>query len=924
MAVLKDLIVHGPSRFINGIQTESLKADTIDAKNGYFKYLKAIDGDIENLSVEELLAQKATVVGLLDVKGELHTNTWTNSNIANIGGVFYISPTVISTSANVVIGGNEDSRTLTVSGGSFATTTVPTWNGTTESTSGWVIGSRVMVTGSVTYNNIEYPLGTCIGYISGALTSSGFTVQQISSEALESIFAITSTNSLSGTNIQISMYEIGPGNNNNQSNTASYKPVGILMTSYGMADKSTHIDIYGGVNAKNTSSKTSGMADPNVRIGYLSGLDSYTDSAGNTRQPTGWGIYTDNGYFKGVVVADSGSIGKFTINSKAIYSGTHDTWNKASTNGIFIGTNDTNYYVSGGPGANWWIRDDGQFQFGGTNGITYNGTTLSIPAANVSGALTAATIGADKLTAGTINSSILTSNNIVTDTITMGTAGSNAYIYVSKNNKSTAINSETKNWRIILGNVFGVSEAGYLTATSGKIGGFNLTTNAIYSTTNALGTTANNVYLGTEGISLGTTFKVTKTGVLTATSGTIGGWTVNSSYGLYTNSKTAATSTNAGILIQKDGAIYAGPYNSTSKACPFQVTSAGALTATGATFISDNTDLGSAITFKSNSGNNRSTIRVQDEIGSAFARFNDNNNLLNAIILYNDNSIYFSWLNSTNQQKYASFGDNAFIGVPSMFSGDMTITNGSLAITSGNLTMANGNISLSQGKSITSTSGGLLQESTAGNVVVGYGTYSNESGNLNLYAGNQINLIPQGSIQTSKPMYMNDVALHFSGEKGIYSDDQTGYLCRNFIYTGTTKCTALGNNSFATRIYGSSVWSNKSISTSDINLKENLKKLNKNTDNLILNLDTFEFTWKKDTEEYDGEKHFGFIAQNVKKEMENQSLNSSEYGLITDIGYGLGLSYNEFIPMLAHLCQSQQKEINELKQRIIELENKIK
>ena len=69
------------------------------------------------------------------------------------------------------------------------------------------------------------------------------------------------------------------------------------------------------------------------------------------------------------------------------------------------------------------------------------------------------------------------------------------------------------------------------------------------------------------------------TGSVTATRGTIGGWTANSSYGLYTNSKTSATSTNTGILIQKDGGIYAGAYNSTNGSCPFQVTNAGVLTA---------------------------------------------------------------------------------------------------------------------------------------------------------------------------------------------------------------------------------------------------------------------------------------------------------------------------------------------------------
>lgn len=67
---------------------------------------------------------------------------------------------------------------------------------------------------------------------------------------------------------------------------------------------------------------------------------------------------------------------------------------------------------------------------------------------------------------------------------------------------------------------------GTIVSSAGKIGGFTIGSDAIYSSTNALGTTANNVYVGTEGISLGTTFKVTKAGALTAISGSIGNWTI--------------------------------------------------------------------------------------------------------------------------------------------------------------------------------------------------------------------------------------------------------------------------------------------------------------------------------------------------------------------------------------------------------------
>ena len=101
MAVLKDLIVHGASRFINVAQYSSAKGGVIAADKGVFNKLIATSAEINTLNVEELnadrlTAQNATVMGLLDVKGNLHTNSWTNSNIATIQGAFYIAPTVMT------------------------------------------------------------------------------------------------------------------------------------------------------------------------------------------------------------------------------------------------------------------------------------------------------------------------------------------------------------------------------------------------------------------------------------------------------------------------------------------------------------------------------------------------------------------------------------------------------------------------------------------------------------------------------------------------------------------------------------------------------------------------------------------------------------------------------------------------------------
>ena len=115
---------------------------------------------------------------------------------------------------------------------------------------------------------------------------------------------------------------------------------------------------------------------------------------------------------------------------------------------------------------------------------------------------------------------------------------------------------------------------GKLSAPSGTIGGFTITTSAIYKTKTSYSSSTSGVYIGTDGIGLGAgTFYVTSAGALTATSGTIGGFTLGST-SIY-KTKTSYSSTTAGVYIGTDG-IGLGTGN-------FYVTSAGALTASSAT-----------------------------------------------------------------------------------------------------------------------------------------------------------------------------------------------------------------------------------------------------------------------------------------------------------------------------------------------------
>ena len=116
--------------------------------------------------------------------------------------------------------------------------------------------------------------------------------------------------------------------------------------------------------------------------------------------------------------------------------------------------------------------------------------------------------------------------------------------------------------------------SGKLSAPSGTIGGFTISTSKIYKTKTTYSDTNSGVYIGTDGIGLGAgTFYVTSAGALTCTSGAIGGFTIGAS-SLY-STKTAYNNTTAGVYLGTDGiGLGAGT---------FYVTSAGALYATSAT-----------------------------------------------------------------------------------------------------------------------------------------------------------------------------------------------------------------------------------------------------------------------------------------------------------------------------------------------------
>lgn len=480
MAVLKDLIVHGPSRFINTAQFESLKTNKIGAEEGVFNKIVATTGDIGSLTVEDLTAGKATVLSLLDVRGELHTNQWTNSNIATIDGSFYITPTIGVNSGTMTTTANS----VTVKGSNFPISSLYV-NGinsdNTADTVAWTSGSKVLITGEILVNGTYMPLGTLVGVLDGDASATQIKIKSITDnryQTAESLAEIgTQSTALPCRNVKVSLYQTSRG--------STLYPLGIFMTALGENGK-TFLDIYGGGYAASTAT-AGGFAKPVLRIGNLAGLPAV-----GGQNPTGYGIYTSNGYFTGTIVSTSGTIGNWSITGSSIQTGAFNTAGKMyfGNSGISLGTT-------------FRVTSDGALTAtsGTIGGITIGGTYLTTAAARktydaaTAGlTITSTGIGAGNGTANTFKvvastGALTASNATLTGGAIAGWTFNTTSLYktnatpgysadtmvISTGTKSTYNigegGTDEKTWMLSAGRGFGVTTAGKLYATGAVISG---------------------------------------------------------------------------------------------------------------------------------------------------------------------------------------------------------------------------------------------------------------------------------------------------------------------------------------------------------------------------------------------------------------------------------------------------------------------
>ena len=190
----------------------------------------------------------------------------------------------------------------------------------------------------------------------------------------------------------------------------------------------------------------------------------------------------------------------------------------------------------------------------------------------------------------------------------------------------------------------------------------------------------------------------------------------------------------------------------------------------------------------------------------------------------------------------------------------------------------------------------------------------------------------------TQSVYITERGISVPGQIGLYSQEMSHYVARYYI-AGSTKSTAIGNNSYQTRIYGSSVWANKAVSTSDVRLKQDFQSLDKFED-LYMQLQPVSFKYI-DGYDKSEDRYFGLKAQPTEKLFEDMGENPDDYAMFNKfgidhedikerIGYDVdfdeehGLDYTNLITLNTHMVQKTRRELAELQKENAELKDMLK
>lgn len=169
------------------------------------------------------------------VKDELRSTTWAIDNITNLGSTFYVSPCIIFTNPSVYINSKSGTTvTLTITDNSITSSTI---GGQT-----WTSGSKIKLMGRINTSVLGVVNGTMARQLNTTTAKTAYITLNFATT--NDCAGIEQGKTYSGSaigDLKMMMYEV----NLSVNGTTKNRPVGIRMSSYN-EDKKSSIDIYSG------------------------------------------------------------------------------------------------------------------------------------------------------------------------------------------------------------------------------------------------------------------------------------------------------------------------------------------------------------------------------------------------------------------------------------------------------------------------------------------------------------------------------------------------------------------------------------------------------------------------------------------------------------------------------------------------------
>ena len=422
-------------------------------------------------------ADATAVLNELTVLSTLRAKEYELDHVQNLGGTFMVSPSFICTEGNTSV-------TVSAISGSEVTFLIKdnaTLTKTEIATASWVLNSQIKLSGKIG-NTI---LANATGTITKSVDTNNHTITVKVDVGSSTVGNFTVNTTYSGSQVsKLALMMIR--------NASGYR-LGIYLESYSSENKKPVINIFDGSGT-----------DPKVVLGKLDGTPKV-----NNVSPTGYGLYSDNAFLKGTIIATSGTIGGFTLSTDSIQNG---TFGQDGSVMMCLGSNNS-ASIGGSGNINGWT-----FTAGSKFGVTKNGAMY-------------ATSG--KIGKYTITDSCLTTGG---GSVCTGMGGTHAFWAGSDSSNDAPFHVSYD------GSLYAskANIVGEITATSGKIGKYRIDDYLITgSGSTCTGMGGDQAFWAGSDDSSKAPFHVSYdgslyaskaniSGIINSTDGSIGGWKISS------------------------------------------------------------------------------------------------------------------------------------------------------------------------------------------------------------------------------------------------------------------------------------------------------------------------------------------------------------------------------------------------------------